>query len=119
MVGARESYARAIESGEWAGFSCSLTAEESGRSSAVGAALRRSAKDLLETWSETSEASPAEEPAGEEEAAPDAEEEPAPAPEEEAVPAVASRKMSNEDELMADLIAAGISPERTCSRVFS
>jgi hypothetical protein len=54
VVGARESYARAIEGGEWAGFSCSLSAAEilereslragmSRSAAAVGAAL-----DLLE-----------------------------------------------------------------------
>jgi hypothetical protein len=47
VVGARESFARAIEAGEWSGFSCSLSAEETRRRDAVGAALARSATELL------------------------------------------------------------------------
>jgi hypothetical protein len=42
VVGARESYARAIEGGEWAGFSCSLTAAEILQRDAVRAGLARS-----------------------------------------------------------------------------
>lgn len=41
VVGARESYARAIRDGAWAGFSCSL--EDPGRKEPVLAALDRSA----------------------------------------------------------------------------
>lgn len=41
VVGARESYARAIREGAWAGFSCSL--EEPGRKEPVVDALRDSA----------------------------------------------------------------------------
>lgn len=47
VVGARESYARAIESGGWAGFSCSLT--ESHAPGAVRASLASSKRLVLET----------------------------------------------------------------------
>ena len=43
VVGARESYARAIEAGEWAGFSCSLTSAGTRAREAVAAALGGSA----------------------------------------------------------------------------
>lgn len=42
VVGARESYARAISAGEWSGFSCSLTASDRGSKSKVVAALETS-----------------------------------------------------------------------------
>ncbi len=45
VVGARESYFRAIMSGRWTGYSCSL--EEPGRKEPVIAALRESADELL------------------------------------------------------------------------
>ena len=41
VIGARESYARAIAAGEWSGFSCSLT--EPGDPAEVAEALARSA----------------------------------------------------------------------------
>jgi hypothetical protein len=41
VVGARESYARAIAAGEWSGYSCSLS--EPGDPAEVAAALDRSA----------------------------------------------------------------------------
>ena len=47
VVGARESFAGAIRSGAWSGFSCSLTAQETRARDAVIAALSRSAEDLL------------------------------------------------------------------------
>lgn len=50
VVGARESYARAIGAGEWAGFSCFL--DEPGDHSKVEAGLRRSeaaVSDALES----------------------------------------------------------------------
>ena len=47
VVGARESFARAIRAGEWSGFSCSLTAGETRDSDAVGAGLARSAEGVL------------------------------------------------------------------------
>jgi hypothetical protein len=43
VVGARESYARAIEGGEWAGFSCSLSAAEILERESLRAGLSRSA----------------------------------------------------------------------------
>lgn len=43
VVGARESYARAIESGGWAGFRCSLGAADTADRERVAAALRSSA----------------------------------------------------------------------------
>lgn len=47
VVGARESYARAIGAGGWAGFSCSLTAEGARSTEAVQAALARSGDVML------------------------------------------------------------------------
>ena len=47
VVGARESFAGAIRSGAWSGFSCSLTAHETRERDAVIAALSRSAEDVL------------------------------------------------------------------------
>ena len=47
VVGARESFAGAIRSGAWPGFSCSLTAHETRERDAVIAALCRSAEDVL------------------------------------------------------------------------
>lgn len=44
VVGARESYARAIVAGEWAGFSCSLTSEAATRIEGVRDALVSSAE---------------------------------------------------------------------------
>ena len=46
IVGARESYARAIETGEWAGFSCSLEATRERGS--VARALQESAQAVLQ-----------------------------------------------------------------------
>lgn len=43
VVGARESYARAIEGGEWAGFSCSLSAAEAREREGLRTGLFRSA----------------------------------------------------------------------------
>ncbi len=43
VVGARESYTRAIESGDWAGFRCSLAAADTTDRERVAAALRSSA----------------------------------------------------------------------------
>ncbi len=48
VVGARESYARAIEGGTWAGFSCSLTGEEVKSVERVRDALERSGRRVLE-----------------------------------------------------------------------
>lgn len=53
VVGARESYARAISSGEWSGFSCSLTASDRGSKSKIAASLD-SSRELLEKAGETS-----------------------------------------------------------------
>lgn len=44
VVGARESYLRAIRAGEWQGFACSL--QEPGRKDAVSAALGATADEL-------------------------------------------------------------------------
>lgn len=48
VVGARESYARAIAAGEWVGFSCSLPGERCHERAAVAGALRSSASPLLD-----------------------------------------------------------------------
>lgn len=47
VVGARESYARAVEKGAWSGFSCSLTSAGSRNKVAVQAALSSSAALVL------------------------------------------------------------------------
>ena len=47
VVGARESFTRAIHAGEWKGFSCSLSAAETRERDAVSAGLSRSAQDVL------------------------------------------------------------------------
>ena len=47
VVGARESFARAIQAGEWSGFSCSLEAAETRDRDAVAAALAGSAAGVL------------------------------------------------------------------------
>ena len=47
VVGARESFAGAIRSGAWLGFSCSLTADETREREAVTPALSRSAEQVL------------------------------------------------------------------------
>ena len=44
VVGARESYARALEGGAWAGFSCSLSAAEILERESLRAGLSRSAE---------------------------------------------------------------------------
>ncbi len=47
VVGARESFARAIEAGEWSGFACSLSAAGSRERHAVAGALSSSADAVL------------------------------------------------------------------------
>jgi hypothetical protein len=47
VVGARESFARAIEAGEWSGFTCSLSAAGTRERDAVAVALSGSAADVL------------------------------------------------------------------------
>jgi len=47
VVGARESFARAIHAGAWSGFSCSLNSDESRQKAAVQAALSSSADAIL------------------------------------------------------------------------
>lgn len=49
VVGARESYARALRAGEWAGFACSLTAVNG--KGPVALALQTSAQGLQEALS--------------------------------------------------------------------
>jgi hypothetical protein len=46
VVGARESYARALEGGEWAGFSCSLSAADVLERESLRAGLSRSAETV-------------------------------------------------------------------------
>lgn len=41
LVGARESYAKAIEAGKWSGFSCSLGGADTKRAEALSAALAK------------------------------------------------------------------------------
>ncbi len=52
VVGARESFSRAIQAGAWSGFSCSLTSEGSRQKAAVRGALSRSADALLAVLSD-------------------------------------------------------------------
>jgi hypothetical protein len=47
VVGARESYSRAIQVGKWSGFSCSLTSEGSREKAAVERALAASADAVV------------------------------------------------------------------------
>jgi hypothetical protein len=47
VVGARESYARALEAGQWSGFACSLDSAGSRNKAAVRVALSRSAEAIL------------------------------------------------------------------------
>jgi uncharacterized damage-inducible protein DinB len=47
VVGARESFSRAIEAGSWSGFSCSLTAQGLKEKETVQRALARSAGIML------------------------------------------------------------------------
>lgn len=47
VIGARESFSHAIETGAWAGFSCSLTAAGTRQTSAVRTALASSAGTVL------------------------------------------------------------------------
>jgi len=47
VVGARESFAAAIRSGAWSGFSCSLAAHETRDRDAVSAGLARSGEEVL------------------------------------------------------------------------
>jgi hypothetical protein len=47
VVGARESFGRAIEAGEWSGFSCSVSAAQTREREAMRAGLSRSAADVL------------------------------------------------------------------------
>ncbi|MDQ3066781.1 MAG: hypothetical protein M3R12_06455 [Actinomycetota bacterium] len=48
VVGARESFALAIQAGEWSGFSCSLTAAETREREALRAAVGRSGEGVLD-----------------------------------------------------------------------
>lgn len=52
VVGARESYARAIEAGEWSGFGCSLSATGSREREAVARALSASGAVALRAVAE-------------------------------------------------------------------
>ena len=52
VVGARESYARAVEGGTWAGFSCSLTGDDVKSVERVRDALERSGRRVLELAAE-------------------------------------------------------------------
>ena len=51
VVGARESYTRAIENGGWAGFSCSLTREQIAVKAEVLGALKRSSETAIKVLS--------------------------------------------------------------------
>jgi hypothetical protein len=51
MVGARESYARAITAGEWVGFGCSLTADDRGSQPRVVEALQSSRDEVQQAMS--------------------------------------------------------------------
>jgi uncharacterized damage-inducible protein DinB len=49
VVGARESFARAIELGTWAGFQCSLGADDIHEKEAILAGLDRAGRQVVET----------------------------------------------------------------------
>jgi len=49
LVGARESYARAIKTGKWSGFSCSLEGAETKRAAAMREAMQKAGQDLFES----------------------------------------------------------------------
>lgn len=49
VVGARESYARAISAGTWSGFSCSLSASDARRRERLRTTLARARLELLDT----------------------------------------------------------------------
>jgi hypothetical protein len=51
VVGARESYLKAMQNGAWAGFTCSLPGSMTANKQAVSDALRQSADSAL-TWLE-------------------------------------------------------------------
>jgi hypothetical protein len=51
IVGARESYARAITAGEWVGFACSLTADDRGSQPRVVEALQSSHGEVQQAMS--------------------------------------------------------------------
>jgi uncharacterized damage-inducible protein DinB len=51
IVGARESYARAITAGEWVGFACSLTADDRGSQPRVVEALQSSRAEVQQAMS--------------------------------------------------------------------
>jgi hypothetical protein len=57
VVGARESYARAIERGEWSGFACSLGAGDTRDRSRVAAALHASAAAAVDVLAQLDELS--------------------------------------------------------------
>jgi hypothetical protein len=48
VIGARESYSRAVRAGSWSGFSCSLAYDHTGDKEAVIAALQRSEAAVLD-----------------------------------------------------------------------
>lgn len=50
VIGARESYTRALAAGEWKGFSCSVTKEQIHRRDDLAEALTRSAARLLDAF---------------------------------------------------------------------
>lgn len=52
IVGARESYARAIAASKWSGFSCSLSAGDAQRTEKIRAALERARIQVLDTLSQ-------------------------------------------------------------------
>lgn len=49
LIGARESYNRALRAGAWAGFDCSLTADATRNPEAIAAALSTTAADITTT----------------------------------------------------------------------
>lgn len=57
VVGGRESYAGAVSSGKWPGFSCSLSADDRGSRSKVAMALE-SSRRLMEEAGKASHESP-------------------------------------------------------------
>jgi hypothetical protein len=58
VVGARESYARGIETGGWRGFSCSLTRAQTKQPGAITAALAQSKTRVLDAIAAPADAPP-------------------------------------------------------------
>lgn len=61
VVGARESYLRGIQKGQWDGFRCSLTKEDIGKKKSVAEALLKSSQTAEQVLNQLERLSPAQE----------------------------------------------------------